>query len=802
LTDAEHALLVVRALVHAERAGKLLAAPCAVVFAVLLARASSARLLVALSFSAFVVGAWVMAWFPPWSVWPYFGAALVLLGALFLAIRSDSLRARATARNVGRWSWLRGELIIAVVATALATAIAIIGIGRGIVWGLEKTERLAVLYEMRVRPGDPWPRGAGHVVLGSIGSRDVEKAHLEPGGSFSPAYNSFGISFWIVGGQGQLLATSDSLPLAAIHQSYAVEADGAIALVVETNYYRAVWAVRDTGIADLHLTSRAANDQHLEVAIRGVGPSAAPLREIAADRTSVVLNQRWKINIPGSVAITYMGREGSPGWTASRNTATSAHSADGWAHARLGIPADQEVVLSFSDTQRPQRTGKSGEPVHVSERPVARFDPGDELARQFSASLDAQLTTLILGLVDSETRPGNPIDYPLPWQRDGAYVVVALARAGQLEESRRLAAAFAKQDFFGGQGSEADAPGLALWALSEVSSGVRDASFDSAMWPHVVRKVNLILRMMTADRDVHAPFSGPRSPEFDSKPTSDFTFVAGPSRHGLIDGKMDWERPVFFVNAVSYAGLMHAATMAERLGHQREALEWRAAAGKLKAAWQALFQSLGLTAPEMREARTAIFGLWPSEIAAPRPYGTLLESRWDALWDSRLHSYRKRPLWTYFTLAETHQWLRLGNPERCWESLRWFWDNQPAPGLYTLWEAKSESAWPLWSQTRGWVQPPYVTPHYWSSAEMLLLQLEMLAYVENGPTAPVLVIGAGVPKEWLAGAISVKGIGTTAGVVDWQWDRGNVVVSLHGQNMPVRLGSNFPGQTAVAMHQP
>jgi hypothetical protein len=309
----------------------------------------------------------------------------------------------------------------------------------------------------------------------------MDKAYVEPGGSFSPAYNSFGVSFWIFGGDGQLITTSDSLPLAATRQSYGVAADGTTTLVIDTDYYRAVWAVRDSGVADLHLTSRVANDQHLEVAIRSVGPSAAPLREIDVDGASIVLNQRWKITLPSLVGITYMGKEGDSGWTVSRRIATSAHSRDGWAHARMTIPPNQEIGLSFTDTVRPRSTVRTADSVHVSERPVIRIDAGDDRARQFSASLEAQLTTLMLGLVDSQTRPGDPIDYPLAWQRDGAYVIVALARAGQLQTARRLAVGFAEQDFFGGQGSEADAPGLALWALSEVSSSLRDSNFDSSI---------------------------------------------------------------------------------------------------------------------------------------------------------------------------------------------------------------------------------------------------------------------------------------------------------------------------------
>jgi hypothetical protein len=124
LTDADHGLLVVRALVDA---CQLLGALCAVLFIPLLIRANAARLLVGLVFLAFGVGVWMTAWFPPWSLWPYCGASLVLFTAVILTSRSASLRRRITARE-GDQSWFRVEFAIAAVATALAT----IGVGRGV----------------------------------------------------------------------------------------------------------------------------------------------------------------------------------------------------------------------------------------------------------------------------------------------------------------------------------------------------------------------------------------------------------------------------------------------------------------------------------------------------------------------------------------------------------------------------------------------------------------------------------------------------------------------------------------------
>ena len=103
-----------------------------------------------------------------------------------------------------------------------------------------------------------------------------------------------------------------------------------------------------------------------------------------------------------------------------------------------------------------------------------------------------------MGLVNNETRPGDPLSYPLPWLRDGSYAIVALARAGQLQTARTLVEYMAEHDFYGGFGSEADAPGLALWSIEEVAARMRDDRFDAWLWPHVRRKVAWIERMLSA----------------------------------------------------------------------------------------------------------------------------------------------------------------------------------------------------------------------------------------------------------------------------------------------------------------
>ena len=113
---------------------------------------------------------------------------------------------------------------------------------------------------------------------------------------------------------------------------------------------------------------------------------------------------------------------------------------------------------------------------------------------------------------------------------------------------------------------------------------------------------------------------------------------------------------------------------------------------------------------------------------------------------------------TFYPVAEAHQWVRLDRPDRAWTILNHLWSRQRFPDLYVLWEgAKEENSFGRWGPMRGWLSPPHVVPHYWSAAEMLLLQLAMLAEVRGEGPAQELVIGAGVPPQWLSSGIELQG---------------------------------------------
>ena len=650
------------------------------------------------------------------------------------------------------------------------------------------TGRLQVLSAMRHRPTDPWPRGSSHAVLGRLGSTEMEKAYLEPGGSFSPSPGTFGVSFWVFDRSDALIATSDDIPLDRTHTTYDVSASGEPAIRTETPYYSALLIARDDASYEFVLDGPKVRETRIELVFRGVGPAAGPLAAVDLAGKTLHVGNEWSAEPVTAQQLSYMGDENSSDWKRPNKgaSATSVRSADGWAVARVAM-GNGPTRLSFR--RRPEASTPATLPHLRWPVTLQGADPS------FATSLQAQVMTLGMGLVGEEARPGEPLNYPLEWLRDGAYVIVALARAGQHEIAARLALAAAPKDFFGGFGAEGDSPGLGIWMLAETAEVVRDPAFDRAIWPHVLRKVQLIQRMLQPDQPFVSDFVGPIVPQYRNR--TDLRAVTEAPRHGLIDGRMDLHRPLFYVNAASYAGLSDAARIAARLGEIDRAKDWAHIAADLRRAWNAALVNPVLSG-DVENERTAISGLWPSDVAEKSSFEEVMNRRWEsqrALWINPAYI----PLWTYFSVAEAHQWLRLDKPDRAWTILNHLWSTQSFPDLYLLSEGRGEAnSFGRWGPMRGWVSPPYVVPHYWAAAEMLLLQLAMLAEVRREWPTEELVIGAGVPAEWLSRNLSFKGIGTQIGPLDWTWNGTDVSVTLSApSSLPIRLGSSFPASARI-----
>ncbi len=723
----------------------------------------------------------------------------------------------------------------------LLTAILVVTAGTNNFIQLSKTaeivdanapQRYQVLHQMQQRPSDPWPRGSGHVVLAEPGSLEAEKAYYEPAGSFSPAVDSFGVSLWLSDESGNLQLTSDSIPEDEIKQQLTWKEGSAVpGIIADTPYYQTEWSMDSSKDWRLRLTTdqEKSEEENAEpkqalspqLAIRSVGPAGSPINHLSWDGQQLLINQRWRVTPSPLPAKVFLGTESQKGWVHETSDISSWEGKNGWGYARLALAEGTDWNFTLHDTfqdaliQDTLNGTLQGAPQNSAVSSAVPASPEISAAdtrtpvninlpdREFADSVEAQVAHLMMGLVGAETRPGEPTNYPLAWQRDGVYTVVSLARAGKLPEAKALSIDFAEDDFFGGFGAEADAPGLSIWALEEVAIRLKQPAYDQYLWPHVQRKAEFILEMMAADSPIYKPFVGPIVPKHEEKPEA--YLVAEPSEDGLIVGRMDWQRPLLFINAVSYRGLLNAASLADRMNQPDSAQRWREAATTLQVAWEDAF----LNSAEVDNNRTYISALWPTWIGENQKEAIAqqLESRWEKTRDAS-GSFEKTPLWTYFNVAEAHQWLFVDRPERLWTTLRWFWNHQSSPGLYTWWEGDSEeNTFNRWENVRGWVTPPNVTPHYWTSAEMLLMQLDMLAYSDLSAEQPTVVIGAGIPQDWLEKPMSVDGLSMPNGRLGWRWDGQKMQVTItreragekagESTETKVQLGSVFPAGTPL-----
>jgi hypothetical protein len=691
------------------------------------------------------------------------------------------------------------------------------------------TQRQLVRAQMRLRPKDPWPRGTGHTVVAFPGSAEVDKSYVEPGGSFSPRVGSFGIGVWLVGPDGSIVRTSDSIELAKTKQRFTnfPEMSEPPGVVSSTPYYALRWSLDSDSEWQGTLTWQPAAQASPVLAIRSVGPAGGPIYSLRRRGEAILVNERWLVEFSPAPASVRLGWEGRERLSATMGSASveAPDNSTGWGIAVVRAPDAGQFIIHVKDLSPIDESSNAasagilesvlGEPRSIDVNvPDARFVD----------SFHAQEAQLLMGLVDAQTRPADPISYPLAWQRDGAYIVDALARVGREAAARRLTKQLQNVDFFGGFGAEADAPGLGLWALSEVANlarGGRRLDDLREQWPDIVRKAAIIEEMLAARAEIRKDFAGPLLPSVVKQPWDVVSLIAERAQDGLIQGKMDFERPVFYVNSVSYLGLVRAARIAVALGETRYADRWNSAAESIRSAWIKKFGEGGYVVSatsfdrnrefvkrqikwtvddDFSNDRTWISPLWPSTIgaAAGEQVARGLRARWEAR-RAPDGGFKNRPLWTYHDIAEAHQWLELGDRAKVWATLEWFWKNQPSPGLYQWWEGSSEeNSFAGWDQVRGWVAPPYTLPHYGSAAEMLLLQLDMLVSWRQEPSGYALTIGRGVPDAWIGHPMSISNVPIPGGRLSWRWDGAELSIDIDSdKTFRLNLGPAFPSTTKL-----
>lgn len=695
--------------------------------------------------------------------------------------------------------------------------------------GAQLTERDRLQAERAAGLGADWPSGRGHVLLGAPGDVVANKAYIDADGGFSPAPGSFGLGLVALDAGGAPLKGTDLKARTEEHFEL-------------TRGSKVPDLVVHTALADLRIVSVGPRRWTITVAprplpagaadlglqIRSIGPAGSALRSVRATSPGRIdIDDRWLLSVEPAPRSFFAGSE-IPASAAAALTRFGVEAGD-WQRGIAALPRSlAPMTLSIAGLGPAAAGGVDLPSLSLPRLSVPSL--------RFSESLAAQILHLGMGIDAGETRPGDPLNYTYEWARDGAYVLVALAASGNEAVAEELAPRFFAKDYFGGFGAEADAPGLSLWMLDEIVS--RDPRSDLAgrLWPAIERKVALLRHCL----DPGATFwrTTPLPPFQDNFRRLPMDLVCGPAIDGVVLGKMDNHFPVAYVTAATFGGLSAAARLAERAGHSDRAAAWRSLALQVQRGWTALaartrserrwrfareFARPAVLDAIARDPRGSIralhlmiagytcfecdprydsAALWPFGVGAPLEAS--VRSRVKAHLAAEMTpagDFRTRPEWPYFDLELAHQLLLVGNRDDAWAILNWFFTHQLAAGLYTWGEGRHETNGPgNWDTIRGWVNAQDgVTPHYWAAAELLLLQLDMLARVAppppDRPDEPLVVqVGLGVPDAWLAGPLAVDGLSTRAGRVCWQWDTSQLTVTVPSGSIGVQGAGAFAGR--------
>jgi hypothetical protein len=249
-----------------------------------------------------------------------------------------------------------------------------------------------------------------------------------------------------------------------------------------------------------------------------------------------------------------------------------------------------------------------------------------------------------------------------------------------------------------------------------------------------------------------------------------------PAKDGLIDGRMDWHFPTYWVNGFAYLALKRTALCARELGLD---------GSKYEAEAEALRAALRAKAPELfgKNERDTVAAIWPTEWASRDD--ELIRQRFEAWWSAeRFPNGEHKPerLWTYFEVGQAHNYMLLGQRERAWVSIDYFLENHTAPGLYTYPEGSRDenSALLLWENTRGWDRARYATPAGWTAAELFLLLRNCLVREEGD----ALVVGSGVPESWMSQAFAIRDFPTYFGKVSFAYDPSTRRIAVEVERRP------------------
>ncbi|HEY2955350.1 MAG TPA: discoidin domain-containing protein [Candidatus Eisenbacteria bacterium] len=388
---------------------------------------------------------------------------------------------------------------------------------------------------------------------------------------------------------------------------------------------------------------------------------------------------------------------------------------------------------------------------------------GPPAARDALRTLEAQIGWILVNRDGPAIQPGSR-SYDRSWIRDGSLTSIALLRLGHAEEVRDFIDWFAGfQDANGGipccasaRGPdpvpENDSHGQFLMLIAEYHRTTGDRALVLRQWPRIRRAVAW-LDSLRAQRRTEA-WRAPGRRAF----------------YGLLLPSISHEgyaNPVhsYWDDFFGYAGYVAAVTLAGVAGEPLAARSFAAArdtfARDLAASVAAVMAERGIDyVPGSADlgdfdATSTTVALSPTGADALLPAAALRRT-FERYWEF-FEARRGGEAWDGFTPYETRvigSLVRLGRRDRAYQALKFFLAHRLPAG----WRQWPEIAY------RDPRTPRFLgdLPHTWVGSDFARSVLDMIAYDRGRDSA--LVIGAGVPFEWIEGAgLSVRNLGTPWG---------------------------------------
>jgi hypothetical protein len=415
---------------------------------------------------------------------------------------------------------------------------------------------------------------------------------------------------------------------------------------------------------------------------------------------------------------------------------------------------------------------------------------------------------MLISRIGARLQPGTR-SYGRSWIRDGAMISEGLLRMGRHEVVRDYVELFAPFQFKDGmvpcciddRGSdpvpENDSHGELIFNIAEYWRYTGDTAFLRRMWPHIEGAWNYMEKLRLSERTV-------------ANRALDAAF------YGMMPVSISHEgyssKPVhsYWDNFWALRGYKDAAQMAQVLGEEALAKRMAASRDEFRSDLDAsLRAAVKRHAIDFLPGAAELGDFDPtSTTIALAPVGeqhtlpqALLRNTFEKYWQRFVARRDGSAKWKDYTPYEWRNvgaFVRLGQRERAYEVLRYFFDH------------RTPLAWNQWAEVvSSTPRKPFFVgdlPHAWVASDFLRSALDMFAYARDADRS--IVLAAGVPTSWLDGeGIALDGLHTPQGKLSYALRRDATGLRLTvkggmrrpdgGFVLPWPYAEAMPGRTRV-----